>query len=418
VACAKRGGTAGFGETGQKAVWFWLDRVRRDAPKSHLQTHLIEGSDGTEELFSVEILDICGLSAEYCRKCEADETATQAAKPPAEDAPQPPDQPPSGSLVPDAEIDGEGHSPDQVTFLKGPRFEHQYPSDFPDAEQLSIENARFEANRILESKGVHTYDEHRSARTEWFWQVVSAAAMAIGRVGATLQWGANRRREMLLDFGFKAAQSAGIAGRDGVRFSKLCESEKWRVLDDRLLRPASNGDRQERHNATGASGPSCEIESGSQVGTAEAVPSQKSLDAEDRRNLQASVAADRRGPNITNERNEETVQGPATAPETSVMPAAPLEALPDQPADLQRTLDSSLLTTPERRKTPEQVILEYKVLNKIRTHELVAEKLGLERSVYFELKAGRRVSAETYVKAALAIGCSPNDLKPPPTPTD
>jgi hypothetical protein len=67
---------------------------------------------------------------------------------------------------------------------------------------------------------------------------------------------------------------------------------------------------------------------------------------------------------------------------------------------------------PKERKTPKQVILEYKVRNKIRTHELVAEKLGLERSVYFDLKAGRKVGEETYVKAALVIGCSPDDLKP------
>jgi hypothetical protein len=68
----------GCGETGQKAVWFWLDRVRRDAPKSHLRTHLVEGSDGSEQLFSVEVLDICGLSADYCRKCEADEISSGA----------------------------------------------------------------------------------------------------------------------------------------------------------------------------------------------------------------------------------------------------------------------------------------------------------------------------------------------------
>jgi hypothetical protein len=65
----------GSGETGQKAVWFWLDRVRREAPESHLRTQRFEGSDGTGQLFSVEILDICGLSAEYCIKCEADEIA-------------------------------------------------------------------------------------------------------------------------------------------------------------------------------------------------------------------------------------------------------------------------------------------------------------------------------------------------------
>jgi hypothetical protein len=64
------------------------------------------------------------------------------------------------------------------------------------------------------------------------------------------------------------------------------------------------------------------------------------------------------------------------------------------------------------RKTPAQLLNENKVKKRIRTQELVAEDLGLERSVYFDLKAGRKVCEETYVKAALHIGCSPGDLKP------
>jgi hypothetical protein len=64
------------------------------------------------------------------------------------------------------------------------------------------------------------------------------------------------------------------------------------------------------------------------------------------------------------------------------------------------------------RKTPSQLLTEYKVLKKLRTQELVAENLGLERSVYFDLKAGRKVSEETYVKAARGLGCSPDHLKP------
>jgi hypothetical protein len=83
---------------------------------------------------------------------------------------------------------------------------------------------------------------------------------------------------------------------------------------------------------------------------------------------------------------------------------------------------SRLLETPARtqshraalpsHKTPAQLLTGYKVAKKIRTHELVAESLGLERSVYFDLKASRRVSEETYIKAALGLGCSPDDLKP------
>jgi hypothetical protein len=62
-------------------------------------------------------------------------------------------------------------------------------------------------------------------------------------------------------------------------------------------------------------------------------------------------------------------------------------------------------------KTTSERLTEYKVSHKLRTHDLVAEKLGLERSVYFELKGGRKVSQETYLKAAQALGCSVDDLK-------
>lgn len=103
----------GFGETGQKAVWFWLDRVRRDAPESHIRRC------GTEELFSVEILDICGLSAEYCRKCEADEIVvglqSSVARTSVKEPPAPKEQPATrsgvaGSEKPGAHIDSTNRS--------------------------------------------------------------------------------------------------------------------------------------------------------------------------------------------------------------------------------------------------------------------------------------------------------------------
>jgi hypothetical protein len=68
--------------------------------------------------------------------------------------------------------------------------------------------------------------------------------------------------------------------------------------------------------------------------------------------------------------------------------------------------------TVSKARTASERLTEFKVKKRIRTHEKVAEGLGLERSVYFDLKAGRKVSEETYIKAALAIGCSPDDLKP------
>jgi hypothetical protein len=116
---------------------------------------------------------------------------------------------------------------------------YRYPPDLPDAEQLFIENARLDANRELEGKEVRSYDDYDAALHSWFWSVVSAAARAIGRAGTSLQWGANRRRELLLDFGLKASQAVDIAGRDGHRFKRLCESQEWRALDERLLSPTA-----------------------------------------------------------------------------------------------------------------------------------------------------------------------------------
>lgn len=57
---------------GDAAVSYWLDQLKQDAPDSHIRKQFI-ASEGADHLYSVEILDICGLSAEYCRKCEAEE---------------------------------------------------------------------------------------------------------------------------------------------------------------------------------------------------------------------------------------------------------------------------------------------------------------------------------------------------------
>ncbi len=62
----------GFAGGEDEALSFWLERVWRDAPRPYIQSRTFEGPDGLEEVYSVEILDICGLSAEYCRKCKAD----------------------------------------------------------------------------------------------------------------------------------------------------------------------------------------------------------------------------------------------------------------------------------------------------------------------------------------------------------
>jgi hypothetical protein len=133
------------------------------------------------------------------------------------------------------ETDEERQSPDQPLHRRAPIFRYQYPPDLPAPEQLAIEEARLEANTQLECKSVGSYDEHRAARIEWFWRVVCAAAEAIGRAGASLQWGANERRELLRDFAMKAAQAARVAGPRSRHFEKLCESPEWHALDDRLL---------------------------------------------------------------------------------------------------------------------------------------------------------------------------------------
>jgi hypothetical protein len=64
------------------------------------------------------------------------------------------------------------------------------------------------------------------------------------------------------------------------------------------------------------------------------------------------------------------------------------------------------------RKTASELLTESKITNKFKTHEKQAETMGIERSVYFDLKAGRKVSEESYIRAARIVGCKPEDLKP------
>jgi hypothetical protein len=222
----------GFGETGQKAVWFWLDRVRRDAPDSHLRPHLIEGSDGDGQLFSVEVLDICGLSAEYCIKCEADEmVALRAqARAPSEETPAPPELPAARSLVPDAALDRDGHSTDQV--VEAPFFQYRYPEGFPDADQNAIENVRLEANRKISSNPVPSYDELSAARYAWVWELVSGAAPIFGRAAEAQHWSANRRRDTLRHF---VSRAAGAAHLSRPALNRLYNSPEWKTLDDALF---------------------------------------------------------------------------------------------------------------------------------------------------------------------------------------
>jgi hypothetical protein len=71
----------GFTGAGDEAVSFWLDQIKRDAPESHLSVFKLKGgSESADQVYSIEILDICGLSADYCRKCEANEIRLSAAQ--------------------------------------------------------------------------------------------------------------------------------------------------------------------------------------------------------------------------------------------------------------------------------------------------------------------------------------------------
>jgi hypothetical protein len=86
-------------------------------------------------------------------------------------------------------------SSDEAIYLKAPSLTYKFPDGFPAVERLGIEKARREANRRFENTGIFSYDDFKASRTEWFWSVMSAAATAVGRAGAMLQWDAKGPRK-------------------------------------------------------------------------------------------------------------------------------------------------------------------------------------------------------------------------------
>ena len=86
-----------------------------------------------------------------------------------------------------------------------------------------------------------SYEEHKAVRIAWFWEVVSAAAAAIGRAAAGQVWDANRRRDTLDEFAWEAAQAVKITSSS---FSELRESDEWHQLEEGLFThelPSENG---------------------------------------------------------------------------------------------------------------------------------------------------------------------------------
>jgi len=74
------------------------------------------------------------------------------------------------------------------------------------------------------------------------------------------------------------------------------------------------------------------------------------------------------------------------------------------------------------RKTPKDLLDMARKKHPRLSKERFAEKMGIERSVYFDLQAGRPVSEETYQKASNFTGVTIDDLKgidsAPTKPTD
>jgi hypothetical protein len=69
----------GFNGTEDEAVSHWLDRIKSNVPASHVKRITMSSGIGeADELYSVEILDICGLSADYCWKGHAEEIRSRA----------------------------------------------------------------------------------------------------------------------------------------------------------------------------------------------------------------------------------------------------------------------------------------------------------------------------------------------------
>jgi hypothetical protein len=69
----------GYQHDGDAALSYWLDQVKSHAPKQYTRRLVTTGKlEDEDQLYSVELFDICGLSAEFCTKCKADAIRSRA----------------------------------------------------------------------------------------------------------------------------------------------------------------------------------------------------------------------------------------------------------------------------------------------------------------------------------------------------
>jgi hypothetical protein len=140
-AAAKRG----FSGSGDDAVFYWLDQIKAYAPKAYIGvTTLRDGADGVDEVYSIEILDICGLSADYCWECEADEIRTRSPHV------EPPELARSGILA-------HGTAPAATTDLELPsKFQNAFETARSKAElEYATRAQRFPNHPQFANSGLH-----------------------------------------------------------------------------------------------------------------------------------------------------------------------------------------------------------------------------------------------------------------------
>jgi hypothetical protein len=186
------------------------------------------------------IVDLLGSSAAYCSRLAA--MADRHANEKLNGSPTPKEERRDNAIVAahptpeavQAALVTSGAAPAEIYYQKAPFFVYAYADDFPSSGQFAIENALRDANKQLECKGIVSFEEHKAVRIEWLWHLLSVVASTLGGIEANERWSVKRRREMLYDFGLKAADAAGILER---RFKTLIDSEHWQALNETVLPP-------------------------------------------------------------------------------------------------------------------------------------------------------------------------------------